>query len=915
MLFMSYCASCGRLLQDSLHTCPSCGGTVIPDVPAGQSGDFYPPGTLLGGRFRVQRTLGSGAAGVVYGVTDELLDRKSALKILWQKASRNQPAFERLKREIQAARPIRNDNVVAVYEMLDVDGRPALLMEWVEGRNLRERIRDDGPAVAGEASSIVEQVLSGLSALHARDILHRDVKSGNILLTAGGDVRLGDFGLVKGEDLGATLTADGSAIGTPAYMAPEVIRGEPATVRSDLYAVGVVLFELLTGGLPFEGSSAVEVASRHLAQPPPLAKLKDAGVPHRLRTFVARLLAKDARDRFASADEALAALRRRRPAFWLSRRTRHAAAIATALCAVAVFGGIWFARQQGPLRAVCNGKRLDVLSASGRQLWSRTLPRSLQSACYGDFGPGGTPAVACATTWGKEAEATSDNPSPDAGRIYLFDARGNLLLNWPLTIDPANLMSQHYSVNLMAERVAGNRPEILVAKVEHALWYPAALVFYYTADLDRDRSRLLPDCQIVYNSGHITSWKLMDMDGDGNRELIYAGVNNRLYRAIFAAAVRIQPDLDTQHLAVVSPDVTMTGSASPLFYRLACMNRDYRVELKGTALPLRLVCPGGPDVELLGTGNLRLDGRSVGPDVQKLKGLNRTLGELCRLRDREDFAGLLKTATNFSTRPGTPYDWLRSLFEVQADLALKRYDAVRPLLQEAADRNPGRLPLYYYQFRMDGDFLAGRYARCLERCRDIPTDVWQMKPELADTAALATLYSKDQAAGASFLANLSRNYDGVFARTFYGVQAFVTADYPDAIRRLEILQQKPFFDPTPDEWIVAALLREGKTSEARKRFNAVNARFPSLNLADSEIGVWLRWREGHHAHGLLDRMDTILAQKREKAAYDPTTRAFLPLTLYRDAVMHRDAGDRKEARALLADARRLAPEGWHAILK
>ncbi len=911
---MSHCANCGRLLPDPTHTCPSCGGTVIPDVPAAQSGDLYAAGTLLAGRFRVECVLGSGAAGVVYGVRDELLDRRAALKVLWQKALPDDPAFQRLRREIQAARPIRSEHVVAVYEMLDVDGRPALLMEWVAGRNLRETLREKGRMGAQEASRIVEQVFSGLGALHALGILHRDVKSSNILVTDDGTVKLADFGLVKGDDLGATLTADGSAIGTPAYMAPEVIRGEPATVRSDLYSVGVVLFELLTGGLPFEGGSAVEVASKHLSQPPPLDRLKAGDIPRWMKGVVVRLLAKDSRDRFASAGEAAAALQKRHSGLWMSRRARRAAAVAAVLAAAIVLGGIWFARQQGPLRAVCNGKRLDVLSASGHLLWSRTLPRTLQSACFGDFGPGGTPAVACATTWGKSAQATSDDLTPDANQIYLFDAHGNRFMHWRVTLSPSP-ENDHYYVTLTSRRVEENRPEMLVAKVQHALWYPSALIFYNSAALDKSISPVIPDYQLVYNSGYITSWKLMDMDRDGVKELIYAGVNNLLYRAVFVAAARILPTPDRQHMFVVSPDVTLAVSTTPIFYRLVSMGWDYRLQLKGDAPPFELLRPGGDPWKLLGEGDLSLNGVSVPPVASDLQRLDRGLGELCQLRDQHKFADLLRASKRYSPPGRTPYDWVRTLFEARADLGLERYDAVGPLLQSAERRNPGAAPLYYYQFLIDSDFLAGRYRQCLGLYDKIPVEARQMKPELADTAALAALYLPNTARGGSLLSDLATNHYGLYAATFYGALAFVTADYPDAVSRLKKLYQKPFFDPVPDEWIVAALLREGRTKEARRRFDAVNTRFPSFDLADSEIGVWLRWREGRHNHGLLDRMDAILAEKRAKAVYDPTTRAFLPLTLYRDAVMHRDAGDRKEARALLAEARRLAPESWHAILK
>jgi len=187
-------------------------------------------------------------------------------------------------------------------------------------------------------------------------------------------------------------------LGTPGYMAPEVIRGEAATPRSDLYGAGVILFELLTGRLPFEGNSAVEVAGKHLTQQVPMGLLREKRTPRWLTRFASRLLEKDPSDRFASPKEALVALERRRGGFWLNRRARRYSAVA-ALLLCAALTALWLALRPGTLTATFHDAVLEARDASSTVLWSQTLPNSIQSAVAGRFGPEGSWAVACAVNW------------------------------------------------------------------------------------------------------------------------------------------------------------------------------------------------------------------------------------------------------------------------------------------------------------------------------------------------------------------------------------------------------------------------------------------------------------------------------------------------------------------------------------
>ncbi len=309
-------------MGDSHTSCPSCGGTVIPGAVERGLQTLFEPGETVNGRYRIRKVLGSGASGVVYGVYDSLGDRKLALKVLWDASSGDDPEIRRLRREIKASQLAPCNRLVAIHDLVMVGERPALAMEWVEGVSLKEQIRTEGALPWRKALETAVQILEGLAHLHGLGIVHRDVKTGNILVAADGSVKLGDFGLAKGEDLGVSLTETGASLGTPGYMAPEVIRGKEATSVSDLYSVGVVLFEMLTGGLPHRGTSALEIASRQLADPPPLHLLKKHDVPAWLVRIVARLLERDPGDRFPSAKAALEALTRRSAGFAVARRWR-----------------------------------------------------------------------------------------------------------------------------------------------------------------------------------------------------------------------------------------------------------------------------------------------------------------------------------------------------------------------------------------------------------------------------------------------------------------------------------------------------------------------------------------------------------------------------------------------------------------
>jgi serine/threonine protein kinase len=263
--------------------------------------------------YRITGRLGVGGMGIVYEAQDTRLHRLVALKFLPQDLAADADAVRRLRREAETIALLSHPNICTVYDIDGDDGRTFIVMERVEGVNLRTWIEGKRPS-CDEAVGIAVQITEALEAAHSRGIVHRDVKAGNVMISAAGRVKLLDFGLARRflPDGTGAIPAGSTLIGRPKgtanYMAPERILQGPPDPRSDLFSVGVMLYEMLSGALPFAGASAIETAANILGkEPPPFPK------SHRqdraLERTVMRLLAKNPEARFASATEALAALR------------------------------------------------------------------------------------------------------------------------------------------------------------------------------------------------------------------------------------------------------------------------------------------------------------------------------------------------------------------------------------------------------------------------------------------------------------------------------------------------------------------------------------------------------------------------------------------------------------------------------
>src|SRR5213082_3196148 len=229
--------------------------------------------TLFDGRYRIVRKLGTGGMANVYLAEDEVLGRRVAIKILNDRHAGDDQFVERFRREAKNAASLSHPNIVSIYDRGEAEGTYYIAMEYLDGRSLKELILSRGDAPIAVVVEYARQILSALRLAHRHGIVHRDIKPHNVLVDGEGRVKVTDFGIARA---GASqMTEAGSIVGTAQYLSPEQARGGDVDQRSDLYSLGVVLYELLTGKTPFDGETPVEIAMKHLSTPPkPPSKLR-----------------------------------------------------------------------------------------------------------------------------------------------------------------------------------------------------------------------------------------------------------------------------------------------------------------------------------------------------------------------------------------------------------------------------------------------------------------------------------------------------------------------------------------------------------------------------------------------------------------------------------------------------------------
>jgi serine/threonine-protein kinase len=258
-------------------------------------------GTLFAGRYLLGRKLGAGGMADVWLAEDQELGRRVAVKILHERYASDEQFVERFRREATNAAGLSHPNIVSIFDRGEAEGSYYIVMEYVEGRTLKELVVTRGPCPIPVAVSYTRQVLAALRYAHRNGIIHRDIKPHNVLVDNEGRVKVADFGIARA---GASqITEAGSIIGTAQYLSPEQARGAQVEESSDLYSTGVVLYELLTGAVPFTGETPVEIAMKHISQVPEPPSVLRPEIPHDLDLVVLRSLAKEPADRYRSAKD------------------------------------------------------------------------------------------------------------------------------------------------------------------------------------------------------------------------------------------------------------------------------------------------------------------------------------------------------------------------------------------------------------------------------------------------------------------------------------------------------------------------------------------------------------------------------------------------------------------------------------
>jgi len=273
------------------------------------------PGQRVGGRFEIVRLLGSGGMGAVYLARDEQLGEQVALKVVAGLGLLDPSATERLRREASTARKISHPNVVRLHDIGEEHGLLFLSMEYVAGESLAARLTRLGAIPAAQLRPIAEQLCDGLAAAHAAGVIHRDLKPGNVLIAGDRTAKIIDFGIAR-PVAGAGMTATNMVIGTPEYMAPEQVRGGLVDARTDIYALGAVLYHALTGRPPFSGPSPIAVGLAHCQDPVTPPRQLRPDIPPGWEALVLRALDKDPSRRFQSASELRDALREGEAPTW-----------------------------------------------------------------------------------------------------------------------------------------------------------------------------------------------------------------------------------------------------------------------------------------------------------------------------------------------------------------------------------------------------------------------------------------------------------------------------------------------------------------------------------------------------------------------------------------------------------------------
>lgn len=297
----AFCNKCGTKLHDVDE------GSIFKTVTIETSGDALTRGMLFAGRYEIIESLGTGGMGTVYRAYDTKIKEEIAIKVLKPEIATNRKTIERFSNEIRLARKITHKNICRMHDLNEYEGSQYITMEYVPGEDLKSFIRRVGHLPSGKTISIGKQLCEGLTEAHSLGVIHRDLKPQNIMIDKSGNAKIMDFGIARSLKAEG-ITGEGAIIGTPQYMSPEQVEEKDTDQRSDIYALGVVLYEMITGKVPFEGESTFSIALKHRDETPPHPREFNPELTTELSTIILKCMAKEKLKRFQSAQELLSDL-------------------------------------------------------------------------------------------------------------------------------------------------------------------------------------------------------------------------------------------------------------------------------------------------------------------------------------------------------------------------------------------------------------------------------------------------------------------------------------------------------------------------------------------------------------------------------------------------------------------------------
>jgi serine/threonine-protein kinase len=259
-------------------------------------------GETIADRYELEEVVGHGGMSTVYKARDSLLERNVALKVLHQQYNEDEDFVERFKREARSVAQLQHPNIVTVIDRGEEDGRQYIVFEFIDGENLKELVVRKGRLDLRDALEIAHEIARGLAFAHDHGLVHRDVKPQNVLLNGDGRAKVTDFGIARSLDVDHGVTQTGTILGTSNYIAPEQASGQPVDAHTDVYSLGIVLYEMLTGDLPFPGESFVAIAMKHIQEPSPNVLDVRGDIPLRVAEMIDRALEKDPEQRFPTMD-------------------------------------------------------------------------------------------------------------------------------------------------------------------------------------------------------------------------------------------------------------------------------------------------------------------------------------------------------------------------------------------------------------------------------------------------------------------------------------------------------------------------------------------------------------------------------------------------------------------------------------